>query len=61
MIAYVTYDMTPFLIALTSVAIVGISWLMILEFVVKSKNKEFWLLTCLLTGFNILTWTFVLR
>ncbi len=60
MIAYVTYDMTPFLIALTSVAMVGISWLMILELLVKSKSRNFWLIY-LLTGFNILVWTFALR
>ena len=61
MVAYIIYDMTPFLTALISVALVGISWLMILELVVKSKDTKFWLFTYLLTGFNILVWTFVLR
>ena len=61
MVAYVTYDMTQFLTVLTSVALVGISWLMILELVVRSKNTEFWLLAYLLTGVNILTWAFVFR
>lgn len=59
MTAYITYDMMPFLVALISVALVGISWLMLLELVVKSKSRKFWLIY-LLTGFNILTWTFVL-
>ena len=61
MTAYVTYDITPFLTALTSVAIVGISFLAILELVVKSKTTEFWLFTYLLTVFNILVWSLVLR
>ncbi len=61
MIAYVTYDMTPFLTALTSVAIVGVSFLMVLELLVKSKSREFGLFTYLLTGFSIFIWTLVLK
>ncbi len=58
--AEVTYDMIPFVRALISVAMVGISFLVILELVIKTKSRNFWLIY-LLTGFNILVWTCVLR
>lgn len=58
-ISILTINMDGFLIMLTSIALVAISWLIVLELTCKTRDGLFWKLVYCFTAINVIIWTLV--